>query len=313
MRVIVIGGTGHIGTYLIPALVKAKHEVYCVSRNKGKPYTSDVAWEKVKHVHIDRTEAEQNNDFGQQILDLAGDVVIDLICFTPESAAQLTTALVGNISHFIHCGSMWVHGYSEFVPTTESQERKPFGAYGIMKAKIEDHLREQYLQNGFPSTVLHPGHITGPGWLPINPAGNLNPEVFTKLSKGQNVDLPNFGLEALHHVHAEDVAQAFVNTITYKEKSVGESFHVVSEQAMTLRGYAEAIASWFGKEANLSFVPWEDWKALNSQTDADLTYDHIAHSPNGSISKAKKLINFRPKYSALDAAKEAIQHYLQSK
>ncbi len=34
MKVIVIGGTGHIGTYLIPRLVKAGHDVICVSRQK---------------------------------------------------------------------------------------------------------------------------------------------------------------------------------------------------------------------------------------------------------------------------------------
>ncbi len=55
----------------------------------------------------------------------------------------------------------------------------------------------------------HPGHIVGPGWIPINPAGHLNPEVFTRLAHGQEVVLPNLGMETLHHVHADDVAQSF--------------------------------------------------------------------------------------------------------
>ena len=32
MRVAVIGGTGHIGSYLTPMLVEAGHSVTCVSR-----------------------------------------------------------------------------------------------------------------------------------------------------------------------------------------------------------------------------------------------------------------------------------------
>ena len=31
-RVVIIGGSGHVGTYLVPRLVEAGHEVICVSR-----------------------------------------------------------------------------------------------------------------------------------------------------------------------------------------------------------------------------------------------------------------------------------------
>jgi nucleoside-diphosphate-sugar epimerase len=36
MKVVVIGGTGHVGTYLIPRLVQAGHEVLCVTRGTSK-------------------------------------------------------------------------------------------------------------------------------------------------------------------------------------------------------------------------------------------------------------------------------------
>ena len=37
MKIIVIGGTGHIGTYLVPHLVEAGHEVINVSRGQRQP------------------------------------------------------------------------------------------------------------------------------------------------------------------------------------------------------------------------------------------------------------------------------------
>ncbi len=310
MRVAVIGGTGHIGTYLIPQLVAAGHEVVCVSRQKQKPYRKNDLWQWVEQVAIDRVDAEAKQVFGTKIKALRSEVIIDLICFTPESAAALVKALTGDIQHFIHCGSMWVHGYSEQVPTRESQERKPFGTYGINKAKIEAYLLAACRQKGFPATVMHPGHITGPGWLPINPAGNLDPEAFIKLAKGEELVLPNLGMETVHHVHAYDVAQAFVGAIDNWRNVVGESFHVVSPQALTLRGYATAMAKWFGREAVLHFLPWEEWKKTVSQRDAELTWDHIAHSPNGSIEKAQRLLNYNPRYNSLEAVREAVVHSL---
>lgn len=309
MKIVIIGGTGHIGTYLIPRLVMKGHEVVCISRKKRQPYVKLPIWKLVKQIAIDRTKAERQGVFGTQIKELKADIIIDLICFTPESAAMLTEALIGNIQHFIHCGTMWVHGHSSQVPTNESQERRPFGEYGINKANIESYLISMSQQKGFPVTILHPGHITGPGWLPINPVGNLNPEIFIKLSKGEEIILPNLGMETVHHVHADDVAQAFMNTIENRQNSIGESFHVVSEQALTLKGYASAMARWFGQEAKFSFLPWEEWKKTVRKTDAELTWDHINHSPNGSIVKAKKLLNYNPRYSSLQAVQESIMWY----
>ncbi len=43
MRVIVIGGSGHIGTYLTPRLVQGGYETVVVSRNQRQPYRADPA------------------------------------------------------------------------------------------------------------------------------------------------------------------------------------------------------------------------------------------------------------------------------
>lgn len=312
MKVAIIGGTGHVGTYLVPRLVLAGHEVICVSRQNRDPYSVHPAWNSVSFLTLDRSKAEEEGSFGRQIAELQAEVVIDMICFTPESAKELAEALMGKVQHFIHCGTIWVHGHSEEVPTLESQNRKPFGEYGINKAAIESYLLSLARQKAFPVTILHPGHISGPGWLPVNPAGNLNPEVFKSLAEGKEVVLPNLGMETLHHVHADDVAQAFVKALENWNNAVGESFHVVSEQALTLRGYASAMATWFGQEAKLGFLPWEEWKKSVSQQEAELTWDHIAHSPNASIVKAQRLLNFQPRFSSLQAIQEAVVWYFEN-
>lgn len=44
MRVVVIGGTGHIGTYLIPRLVHAGYAVVSIPRGERRPYVEDPLW-----------------------------------------------------------------------------------------------------------------------------------------------------------------------------------------------------------------------------------------------------------------------------
>lgn len=114
------------------------------------------------------------------------------------------------------------------------------------------------------------------------------------------------GLETVHPVHADDVAQSFTQAMTYWSTAVGESFHVVSPAAVTLRGYAEAVAGWFGLEARLRYLPWEEWRTTVSDDEARATWDHIAHSPNCSIEKEQRALNFRPRYSSLQAVREAV-------
>jgi len=313
MRVVIIGGTGHVGTYLVPRLFNAGHDVVCVSRGQRRAYQNHAAWASVQQVKIDRDETEDKNQFGQQIHDLKPDVVIDMICFKPESARQLVEALRGQVQHFIHCGTVWVHGPSEQVPTTEDHPRKPLGDYGIKKAAIESYLLKEARETRFPATVLHPGHIVGPGWAPLNPAGNFNPQVFSTISKGKELTLPNIGLETLHHVHADDVAQTFMKAINNWSCAVGESFHVVAEKALTLRGYAQAMYAWFGKESNIRYLAWDQWKETVCQEDAEQTWEHIAHCPNCSTVKAQRLLDYEPRYTSLQAVQESVQWLIDNK
>jgi len=306
MRVVVIGGTGHVGTYLIPRLVRESHEVICISRGRRQPYQRNEAWQSVQQLKMDRAKEEGVNLFGTRIRDLKPDVVIDMICFTLDSARHLADALRGHVQYFFHCGTIWVHGHGVEVPTKEDQPRRPFGEYGIQKAAVEEYLLNEARRNGFPATILHPGHISGPGWVPVNPAGNLNLGVFEKLASGQGVVLPNLGMETLHHVHADDVAQAFIKSMAHWSSAEGESFHIVSPAAVTLRGYAEMVASWFGQEARLSFKPWEQWRTGVPEQDSACTWDHIAHSPNCSIAKAQDLLGYQPRYTSLQAVREAL-------
>lgn len=307
MRVVVIGGSGHIGSYLTPRLVEAGHTVLCVTRGLKTPYVASAAWNSVERVVLDRAAEESAGVFGDRIRELAPECVIDLTSYTLESTRQLVEALRGRVQQFLHCGTIWVHGPSVEVPVTEEQPRRPISEYGVRKAEIEAMLLDEARRRGFPATVLHPGHLVGTGWIPLNPAGNFNPAIFADLAGGHEIALPNLGRETLHHVHAADVAAAFVQAMSHWSAAVGESFHVVSPAAVSLAGYAEAVASWYGQEARIRFLPWEEWRSTVSEKEAKVTWDHIARSPCCSIRKAERLLEYRPQYRSLEAVRESVR------
>ena len=306
-KVVIIGGSGHVGTYLVPRLVEAGHHVVNVTRGQRVPYQPNGAWKQVETVLVDRDAAERDGSFGATIAALGADIVIDMICFTLPSAQHLVAALQGKVQHFLHCGTIWVYGHNAVVPATEDQPHNAVGDYGIQKAAIETFLLDEARRNGFPATVFRPGHIVGPGWAPLNPAGHFNPEIFWKIGRGEPLVLPNFGLETVHHVHADDVAQIVMRAIATRSAAIGEAFNAVSPQAINLRGYAEHMYRWFGHEPKLSYLPFEQWQATQDPTEAQATWEHIAHSPNHSVEKARKLLGHEPRYSSLQAIEEAVR------
>ena len=173
-----------------------------------------------------------------------------MICFTLESAQHLVEALRGQRRSISSTAAR--SGCTARASRCRRRRRSRAGrsaSTASRRRRSRPILLDEARRSGFPATIVHPGHIVGPGWTPLNPAGHFNPTVFTTLARGKELALPNFGLETVHHVHADDVAQVFMQAIANWSAAVGEAFHAVSPEAVTLRGYAEAMAAWFGQEA----------------------------------------------------------------
>lgn len=302
-RVVVIGGSGHVGTYLVPALVARGHDVVNVSRGRAAPYRAHAAWASVEQVVADRSADE---GFAARIAGLAPDIVVDMISFDLASTRSLVEALRGRVEHFLHCSTVWVYGHNAVVPAKEDDPLNPFGDYGTKKAAIEAWLLAEARRTNFPATVFRPGHIVGPGWAPLNPAANFNPDVFSRIARGEEIALPNFGLETVHHVHAEDVAQLVLKALLHRSAAVGEAFNAVSPGALNLKGYAEAMYRWFGQVPRLSFRPFDEWRSAEDPEDAEATWEHIARSPCHSIEKGRKRLGHVPRHSSLEAVQEAV-------
>ena len=142
--------------------------------------------------------------------------------------------------------------------------------------------------------------------MPLNPAANFDPAVFADLAAGREIALPNLGRETLHHVHADDVAQAFMQAMTHWSAAVGESFHVVSPAAVSLAVMRRLSPGGSDARRALRFLPWEEWRSTVPEKEAEVTWDHIARSPNCSIRKAQRLLEYQPRYRSLEALRESV-------
>lgn len=306
---VVLGATGHIGSYLVPALVRAGYHVFAVSRGNRAPYTSDQPeWQTVRRVTMSREDAIQN------VIDRDTDLICDLLPYTRQDAERLLQRLdalntVQSV-RLISIGSIWIYDKKLEVPVSESHPRTATDAYGRGKAEIEEFLLDAYKTLGLRVTILHPGHICGRGWMPVGPQGNRDPQVIRDSMAGKPILLPEHGQATLHHVHADDIARLAIACLD-NESSIGESFHIVCKTALTLSGMSEELYRHFGFEPSIVYKPYQDFLNTLTKENAEVSAEHIDHSPVASMEKAKRLLSFEPKHSSIDTVIEAIESIKQ--
>ena len=304
---IVLGGSGHIGSYFVPKLVEMGYAVTAVSRSMRPAYTADdPAWERVWRMNYAR------DDLVSLEAALRADrpeVICDTLCYRPEQAKALVE-MIGRIEgyapHLIHIGSTWVFAEKLFVPVDENHVRNDTSEYGVNKTEIEAYLHAATREGKIRATVLHPGHVSGRGWVPINPQGNGDMGVFEAIRDGRPILLPDDGSATLHHVHSADIAGLMAACIRQPEKSVGESFNAVSPQAMSERGFAEWLYRHYGHTPKIDYLPMEEFCRHISPDDVEDSREHARHSTLCSMEKARKVLGFEPKWTSQDTILDAL-------
>lgn len=302
-KVYVIGATGHIGSYLCPALIENGYSVKGYYRGITPPYS--VFNKKYQEC----LEIGDRNIAIENAIASEADIICDLIPYSVSDVETLCKRVVdcGNKIKIISIGSIWAYGEKSgrYYPLTEKDEKRATDEYGRKKAEIEKYLLNQHRMNGLKVTVLHPGHICGIGWLPVGPLGNRNKQVIENIKNGQKVFLPDRGNATLQHVHAKDVSRMIINAIEF-DSADGQAFNIVCESPITLREYTELLFYHYNQKVNIEYVSYEQFISMLNMEDAMISEEHILRSPNISMEKAKDILGYRPIYSERDTIFEAM-------
>ena len=132
MRVLIIGGTGLISRGIVKHLLARGAEITVFNRAQRE----DTLPAEVKRLTGDRN---QFADFERQFATTRFDVVIDMICFTPEQADSDVRAFRGRCEQFIFCSTVCTYGTKmpPQVLVDESFPQEPISGYGRNKLACE--------------------------------------------------------------------------------------------------------------------------------------------------------------------------------
>ncbi len=309
MKVVVIGGSGHVGSYLVKELVKEGYEVISIMRGNKTPYGYEKnIWDKVTVVNMSREEL-CNTDFIEKV---DAQIICDLIAFDLDGVKKIVSKIKNN-AFYVQIGSIWMYENKEYVPVDEEHPKNAVENYGKQKGLIEEYLFSKVKKGEIRATVIHPGHVSGKEWQPINPQANLDFEVFKKIKNGQRMVLPYDGLTTIQHIHSYDLARIIIASINKQEISNGQAFIAVARKAMTLRAITEKLYNYFGKETNIEYLEWQEFTKEVGDNNALVTLDHISHSPCCTPNKVESLLKVDIKYSIMDIYYEYIEEQMNLK
>ncbi|BDU36971.1 NAD-dependent epimerase/dehydratase family protein [Vibrio nigripulchritudo] len=230
MNILVLGGTGFLGTKLVEDCLRQNHRVTVFSRGA----TEDHLSEDVHRITGDR-------DVGLTELSSCPekwDVCVDMCGYTPKQVRDGIEHLKDKVDHYIYISAV-----RSFLPSPEQVITETSPQYDLVDENIQiidsqtygasKALCEAILAKGFPEkyTILRPQVIVG--------AGDKSGRLTYWISRIQNekVLLPGDGEDFLQLVGVKDVSQFITHVIS--NRILGD-FNLAGPK-LTWRTFAELL------------------------------------------------------------------------
>ncbi|WP_328935386.1 MULTISPECIES: SDR family oxidoreductase [unclassified Streptomyces] len=254
MRVFVAGGTGHSGSYIIPELIAAGHEVTGLARSDASAAALSALGAKVRRGDIQDLdglkEAAADSDgvihvaHRQDLLPSGG---MDAV-----AAAELPImlaygeALAGTGKPLVAAGSIGSPGQHLGRPVTEKDPALPAGEEhkGTLRVRnVVERAVVDLAEQGVRSSVVRIANIAHGT---TDRAGFLPTLIALGKEKGF-VGYPGDGANLWNAVHIRDAATLF--RLALEKGPAGRYWHAVGDGGIPFRDIAEAIASRLGLPA----------------------------------------------------------------
>ncbi len=205
-KVVVFGGCGFIGSYVVEELLKNSYDVVVADLNYSKYI------DKKYFVKCDILDEKTVNKIVQGadiVYNFAGFANLDDAIANPKKALELN--VIGNINILEACK---IHNIKRFVYASSAYAMSDKGSfYGISKLTSEKLTEEYYKKFGLEFTIVRYGSVYGERDFHNNYIYNL----LKKAIETKEINHSGDGEEIREYIHVVDVAKLAVDIIKSDE------------------------------------------------------------------------------------------------
>ncbi len=299
MKILVTGGAGFIGANLVNALIEHGHDVVIIDNlvtgkknnlnPKAKFYNIDIRDKDIEKIFKEHNFDIVNHHAAQ--IDVRKSVenpVYDRDVNVIGLLNLLQNSIKYKIKKFINISSGGViYGDDAELPIKETAKKNPLSPYGISKLSGENYMYIYNKLHNLKYTTLRYSNVYGKYQDPKGEAGVIAIFSNLMLDKKQPV-MYGDGKQTRDYVYVKDVVNA---NLLAMEKGDYEAFNIgtgTETSVIELFNIMKKITDYQGEPKHEPARPGE---LLRNSLD---------------ITKAKKLLNWQPKYTLEEGLKETI-------
>jgi len=194
-----------------------------------------------------------------------------------------------DLEKFVYISSASTYGDFQYEPVDERHPLEAKDIYGATKAAADRIAMSYYRTYGIPVTVIRTTSVYGPGDL----ERRVVRDFIEKALLGKPLDLHGGGEQRRDFTYVKDVAKALILALN-SEKANGEAFNISGGKDYSIKELAMIV-----KE----FIP-----------DAEIIVSEARRIDKKmgrlDISKALKILGYKPEYDLKSGVKETIEWFL---
>ncbi|MBI2024684.1 MAG: GDP-mannose 4,6-dehydratase [Candidatus Harrisonbacteria bacterium] len=320
MRILVTGGAGFIGSHLVERLSRNGDRVIVLD-DFSTASREVVNWvEKLPGVTIvkgsvlDKSLLTRTISGCQQIYHLAAAVGVKLVVEKPLQSFLTNVSGSHNVLELadkkkipvLLTSSSEVYGKSDKLPFRENEDRV-YGSvynerwgYALSKTSDEFLALAYWRERGLPVVVVRLFNTVGP--RQVGTYGMVVPRLVQQGLRNDDLTIYGDGLQIRSFSYVGDVVDGMLKLLNSK-KSHGEIFNLGSPEPITILDLAKKIKVLMKSQSKLRMIPY---RKVYGETFEDMR----VRVPD--ISKAKRIVGYKPKFTLDDTLKAVIDYYRKS-
>lgn len=313
MKLLITGGAGFVGSNLTDYMLNKGHEVvilddfsngnvnnirHLLGNRKFKLIKGDIRnYELVRRITTDV----------DAVFHLAAKIHVDESIIDPDSVVSVNVEGTHNIlkacrendiEKMIYASSSEVYGSAEYTPMDEKHPMNPASPYAASKAAADRICFSYFNTYNMNVVIVRNFNTFGPRQKSSGYGGVINIFIRRILNDKPPI-IYGDGTQTRDYIYIDDVMNAY-NLVLEKDDIAGEAINFGTGVDTSIKTIAEKILHFTGKEDKLKPIYVAPRPGEVQQLCAD-------------TSKARKLLNFKPKYSFDKGLKEIIKWFEEYK
>ena len=301
-KLLVVGGTGFIGSYLANEAYSRGYEVTILSLNNNKLNQNNL---DVEFLFADITNLKMlsdvlHNKFFNHVVNLGG--YINHSSFSKEGGKIFDVHFMGlynlikctnhnGLKSFIQIGSSDEYG-SNNAPQTENQRELPISPYSAAKTSATYLLQMLNRTENFPAVILRPFLVYGPG----QDKGRFIPQIINGCLADNEFPVSQ-GRQLRDFCYISDFVSAIFSSFN-NNNAYGEVINIASGKPVLVKEVVSLIQKIIGTGyPKFGEIPYRVEENMALYAD---------------ITKANRLLNWSPKITLKDGLEKTIKFQTDS-